>query len=431
MRKRLTRRDFLKVSGGTLAGTYVLTLTGCGGGGTGGGGSVELYSDKSTGQPWKRVWTQMGDLAKKQIGIDLKLSGFSGTTTYQQALQSSLRTGESPDLFTWWSGYRLQDLAKQGVLTDLSSIWEEELANGNIKEELAPAVTFDGKRWGVPFANVSYWPFFYNTKVFDEQGLKPPETWDDFVSVADALKEANVTPFYATVDGRWPAFIWFEELLIRTDPDFYNRLVEEEESYTDPLVVGVMKEWKSLIDAGYFSDLDIPLDSNAAGEFAQGRIAMFPIGTWFNQTFVDAGMKPEEDYSAFILPNVDPNLKERLIVFETSPAAIPRNAPNPDASKQLAQWWVSAEAQKAYAEKLGDVPANPKVRPANPVVDKIVSTTKDQGYKLVQRYWEATPPQIVEEAVDQLARFMLNPSQYMDVLKTIEDIARSEWNKRK
>ncbi len=431
MNRRFTRRHFLKATGGALAGAYALSLAGCGGAQTGGGGTVELYSDKSASQPWKRIWTEMGDLAKKEIGVDLKLSGFSGTTSYQQALQSSLRTGRTPDLFTWWSGYRLQDLVEQGVLSDLSSIWEEALANGNVKEDLAPSVTFDGKRWGVPFANVSYWPFFYNKKVFDEQGLKPPETWDDFVSAADAFNEADVTPFFATVDGRWPSFIWFEELLIRTDPDFYQRLVKGEESYTDPLVVGVMEEWKSLIDAGYFSDLDIPLDSNAAGEFAQGRIAMFPIGTWFNQQFVDAGMKPDEDYSAFILPNVDPNLKQRSIVFEMSPAAIPANAPNADTSNELAQWWLSPEAQKTYAEKLGDVPANPKVRPGNPVVDRLVSTTEDQDYVLIERYWEATPPQIVEEAVDQLARFMLKPGEYMDVLKTIEGIAQREWNNRK
>ena len=191
-----------------------------------------------------------------------------------------------------------------------------------------------------------------------------------------------------------------------------------------------MEEWKSLIDAGYFSNLDIPLDSTAAGEFAQGKIAMFPVGTWFNQTFVDAGMKPEDDYRAFILPNVDPNLEQRSIVFEMSPAAIPADAPNADASNELAQWWLSPEAQKTYTEKLGDVPANPKVRPGNPVTDRLVSTTEDQDYVLIERYWEATPPQIVEPAVDELSRFMLNPGQYMDVLKTIEGIAQDEWNNR-
>jgi multiple sugar transport system substrate-binding protein len=76
------------------------------------------------------------------------------------------------------------------------------------------------------------------------------------------------------------------------------------------------------------------------------------------------------------------------------------------------------------------VPANPKVRPGNPVTDRLVSTTEDQDYVLIERYWEATPPQIVESAVDELSRFMLNPGQYMDVLKTIEGIAQDEWNNR-
>jgi multiple sugar transport system substrate-binding protein len=64
------------------------------------------------------------------------------------------------------------------------------------------------------------------------------------------------------------------------------------------------------------------------------------------------------------------------------------------------------------------------------MLNTLISTIQDDNYRLMQRFWEATLPQIVEPAVDELGRFMLNPSQYMDVLKTIEDIAQREWSNR-
>jgi multiple sugar transport system substrate-binding protein len=91
---------------------------------------------------------------------------------------------------------------------------------------------------------------------------------------------------------------------------------------------------------------------------------------------------------------------------------------------------VSPKAASAWANELGDIPVNPKAEAPSSMLNTLVSTIQDDNYRLMQRFWEATLPQIVEPAVDELGRFMLNPSQYMDVLKTIEDIAQREWSNR-
>jgi hypothetical protein len=48
----------------------------------------------------------------------------------------------------------------------------------------------------------------------------------------------------------------------------------------------------------------------------------------------------------------------------------------------------------------------------------------------LQRYWEASPPEIVENAVDELARFMLKPDEAQSVLEAIQKIADGVWSKR-
>jgi ABC-type glycerol-3-phosphate transport system substrate-binding protein len=388
---------------------------------------LQLFHDKTN---WNDYYNELGELSAKAVGVGIEGVPYADTTSYQQAILSALPTEDVPDIFTWWSGYRMEDLVNEGALLDLTPLWDEAVKAGNLPETLASAYTFDDKQYAAP-NHVSYWPVFYNKTVFDENGLTVPATWDDLMSAAETLKGAGVTPFFATIDGRWPAFIWFEELLIRTDPDFYEALMRGEKSYTDPTVVEVMETWKSMFDKEYFTALDIPMDAdNMGASFAAGEIAMVPVGTWSNQTFLDNDLVPNEQYGAFFLPNVNPDLKENVAIFETGPFCVPANAADPDSVNKFLTWWVTPEAQTEWSARLKDVPANPKAESESPVLSGLVSTLTDEKYRLIQRYWEATPPQIVENAVDELGRFMLDPSTYQDVLETIQQIAQQEWDTR-
>lgn len=388
--------------------------------------TLSLFHDKD---PWQDFFIQMSDLATEQIDIGFEPVPYSDTTSYQQVVNSSIQSNDAPDLLTWWSGYRLENLYESEALLDVSDIWQQALEAGDMPESLAAAFTFEDKQWGVA-RDASYWSVFYNKRVFEENGLSVPTTWDEFLNVCETLKNADVTPLYATIDGRWPAFIWFEEFLIRNDPDFYVDVCEGRAKYTDETGVKAMEDWKSLIDAGYFSDLDIPMDSNLANMFANGEIAMAPVGTWFQQRFIDAEMVPGEDFDAFLLPNVNPDLDQNVMIIETGAIVIPKAGDSIEQSKELAAWWDKEEAQTLWSSLLGDTPANPKVQTDNPVLNNLITTVAEGEYLLLQRYWEASPPAIVENAVDELARFMLNPDEGQQVLETIQSIADEEWARR-
>ncbi|MEJ7837970.1 MAG: extracellular solute-binding protein, partial [Thermomicrobiales bacterium] len=262
--------------------------------------NLKFYHDKS---PWQEYFTAMSDLATTEIDTAWEPTPYSDTTSYQQVINSSLPTEEAPDLFTWWSGFRLETLYESGNTADLSAIWQSAIAAGDLPESLSAAFTFDNKQWGIP-THASYWVVFYNKKLYDEYGLSVPTTWEQFQANAATLKENEVTPFFATVDGRWPSFIWFEELLIRSDPQFYVDLMQGNAKYTDQVAVDAMAIWKDMFDKEYFTDLDIPLDAEAVSSFQAGDFAHIVIGSWFQGTFLSAGMIPGEDYDAFIMPNI-------------------------------------------------------------------------------------------------------------------------------
>ncbi|MCC6674707.1 MAG: extracellular solute-binding protein [Thermomicrobiales bacterium] len=387
---------------------------------------LSFYHDKS---PWQDYFVQLGNSAQEAIGITWEPTPYSDTTSYQAALLAALPTKQSPDMFTWWSGYRIEDLYKQGALADVSDVWTQAIADGNLPESLGAAFTFDSKQYALP-THVSYWPVFYNKKVFADNGIEVPTTWDEFTAAAETLKSAGITPFGATQNGRWPSFIWFEEMILRSDPQLYLDLTAGKAKYTDDAVVAAMEVWKGLIEKDYFTSFDADMNNDIGPGLANGDVAMFPIGTWFQSVFISNGMEPGVDYDLFVMPNINPELTSKSIIVETGALAIAANAPDLEDSKKMGAWWVSPEAVTEFSNLLGDAPSNPQAKSENPAISGLVDSLSADGYTLYQRYWEASPVPIVEGAVDYLAQFMLNPGDLQTVLESIQQLAEQTWAER-
>ncbi|HRA48440.1 MAG TPA: extracellular solute-binding protein, partial [Thermomicrobiales bacterium] len=98
--------------------------------------AVELsfYHDKT---PWDDFFKEVGDMAKTSIGVGWETSPYGDTTSYQAAVLAALPTSDTPDFITWWSGFRIEDLYNEGVLEDVSDIWTQAIADGNLVESLA------------------------------------------------------------------------------------------------------------------------------------------------------------------------------------------------------------------------------------------------------------------------------------------------------
>ncbi|TDD15595.1 ABC transporter substrate-binding protein [Nonomuraea diastatica] len=405
-------------------GVAALVLTACGGNGADAPREkkteLTLYNDKGA---WTKYFDEMSALSKQSVGLSIKPTGYTDSAQYQAFIKASFRTDVKPDLFTWQTGGMLEQIVKQKQVADTSAIWQEAIKNGDLSQDLMPYYTIGGKQYCVPM-NVAYWGMFYNKKIFDKHGLKPPETWDDLINVADTLKQNGVKAFYHT--SVLFSFVWFEQLLAGTDPDLYDRLSTGKAKYTDPGVVQVMEKWKQLIDAGYFIN---PGDKTDPGDVLKsGKAAMVSFGSWFNTSMTQRDLKAGEDYDFFVIPNVNPALPKTSMIFESGPLCSLTEAADPDASTKYLKWWTTAEAQEKWAASRGDVSANPKVE----IDDKALGTvTKDAGggkYRLVNRYFEATPPPVLTAALDGFSKFVTQPGSYKEVLETIQQAADEYWS---
>lgn len=389
---------------------------------------IEMYHDKVT---WAESTDKMGQSAAAAIGIGFESIANADTTAYQPTVRAALSSDKAPDLFTWWSGYRMEDIVKAGGAADLTDIWKKYIDAGEYSQDVANAFTIDGKVYAVPFLT-AYWVVYYNKALFEQNGLQPPTTWDEFIALNDALVAKGITPLAQTFVDRWQAFIMFEEMVLRTaGPEFYDKLMRGEAKYTDPEVVAALDLWKELMDKGYVTN-DYAFGTGTdtfLPAFQAGKVAMVPVGDWYSATLVGAGLEPGKDFDAFIMPNKNPDLPPALF-FEAGPLLVGENSPNKEDAKKVVEWWMSVPAQNEWNSMMGFSPANSKAAPPSVVGKGIQEWINSNQAQLVLRYWEATPPDIVEAAVDELARFMTNPDQAMSVLEAIQQKADQVWAER-
>lgn len=382
---------------------------------------LKIYHDK---QGWDPRFMKISS-AISSDGVSLKPTTFGDTTSYQNTLQQAVQTGKGPDLFTWWSGYRMVDGAKNGLFADISDVWKDAIKAGDVSPDLASQFTVGGKQYAIP-NGVSFWPMFYSKTVFAKYGLTPPKTWADFLNICDTLKKNGITPLAASVDGAWPAFIWFEQLMISTDPQLYTDLMANKVKFTDPKVVAVFNTWKGLIDKGYFTPLDTKFFGADAATLVKAG-TMLPVGTWNNGAFTSNSMVGDVDYGAFVIPNINPALKTQSIIVESGAIGAFAKGKNLAKAKVALRAWLKKPAQTAWANVAADGVPNPKVPLTDPVLKSLSSYVSSNKVKLVQRFWEAGPVPLIEGGVNDLGAFMAGTKTAQETAQALADRAATEW----
>jgi multiple sugar transport system substrate-binding protein len=387
------------------------------------GQTVTVFHDKPF---YQAGWDGLSAAAKKD-GIDLEFSAYA-TDQFQAYIQSSLQSGEAPAAFTWWNGTKLEEIVASGQLAPLDDLWAAKIAAGEYDAASAEPFKVEGHIYGMP-TGLNRWIVLYNKALFQKAGIdKPPATWDELMAACEKLKAAGITPFNATIQEGWRGFVWFEELMIRTDPEAYVALNQGKIKYTDEPVRNAFKIWTDLYAKGYFTD---PASQEEQLDFARGKAAMYLAGDWAIGLVEKGGLKAGQDFDAFIMPNVNPSTP-KVVIVEAAPILITKAGMEKPEIKKFIDWYMSAAAMNAWAETPGLYAGNKKAKSPNPIVEKIAKLAADESYRPMVRYWEASPSEIVLPAVEEFNRFMTNPSQGAaeTAMKNIDAIASPYWAAR-
>jgi multiple sugar transport system substrate-binding protein len=416
----LTRRSLLA---GTAAGAAVLAIQGCARGDSTSAqpGTTSLSNDNAT---WDEGYRSAGRALKEITGYALRPLSNPSVTSYQQVVQMTLQTSKASDLVKWASGYQLKRLARTDGLTDLTGVWDRYEAKGWVRGASQDAVSYRGKVYGIPLYE-SYYVLFYSRPVFAKLGLSAPGSWDELLHCAEVLKRNRITPFLASQVGGWPAIEWFQELVTKVDPRFYQKLVTGQASYTDAPARQAMDIWQDFMRKGWMTPPDFD-QARGPGALKAGTVGMFLHGTWQAQGMTAAGMKPGVDYGACILPTVRPTTPKSVIA-ESGVFVVPRRASSHAAAMANAGAWLDPSVQRVWSDFLQDSSANPVVRSGNPVVAQLQQDIARERRIPLIRYWEASPPSLIQGNTDDLGGFMAGQTSPATTLRRMQARANDEW----
>lgn len=386
-------------------------------------GNVEFWNDKFLNMEpndIKRIFDSINSLS----GIKVEAVTYPDTAAYQTAMQQSIRGEEAPGLFTWWSGPQLVTLAENGLLEDLTDLWPEYVTANGVSPDIADSFTVDGKIYAVPYS-IIYNTLIYNKDVFAKYHLEVPETFDGFLTVCQALKDNGVTPI-ALKNDSWAGFIWFQAMLASYDPQLYQDVCDGTKTYTDKDVVTVMDKWKDMLDKGYFTE---PMSiQDMEKSLANGSVAMeLEPNSSAGDLVREYGMVAGQDIGTFVLPSM--NGHKKAVFFEVTPICVAKASKDRESGKEVIKSWFKKEHQTVLTEITDNVNTS-EVQTDNACVNEMISYSTDpENYQMLLRYYENTPEEIRNTALDQLMKFELGNASVDEVLTTIQAKADEVFGK--
>lgn len=374
-------------------------------------GKFEFWNDKLAAVD-PAITENLTQAACDATGLEVSINSFPDVAAYQTALQQSIKEPEAPGMFTWWSGSQLETLAANGLVEDLTDVWEEFIIPAGVSENVANAFTFDGKIYAAPYCAL-YTTMLYNPEVFEQAGIaEEPKTFDEFLDVCEKLKAAGITPIGLKNDS-WASFIWFQQMLAIYDPQMYEDICSGAKAYTDPEVKTAMETWKDMFDKEYFAS---PVSiQDLRKDFATGKIGMYlDVSAEVASLSQDFGVVSGEQVDIFGMPSATGG--KSTIFFEASPICIPSASADKASAKKALETWYNSEVQSVFTNDLGYA-NTATVKSEDPVVNKALELTADtENYELHLRFYENTPEDLRNYVIDEMSRFMYSGADIDEVL---------------
>ncbi len=266
----------------------------------------------------------------------------------------SRAVGGNPPTAAQVKGPQIQEWAREGFLTNLDPIAEEEGWDDVIPGEVAEIFKHDGQYVGVP-VNVHRMNWMWvNPDLFDEIGADIPETWDEFEEVADQFQEAGITPIAWTGGDIWEASVLELIIMGRGGTDFYNEtMVRRNPVEVDSDLMAETLEILEMVASYADEGAEARTWDESTQMVIEGEAAMQFMGDFAKGEFIVAGQEAGEDYVAVPAPETQGQFMyniDSFIMFEHE-AAEARAA-----QQAMARLIMDPEVQEAFNQAKGSIP---------------------------------------------------------------------------
>lgn len=292
--RQISRRRLL----GGAAGLGLLAagsplLSACGKSNAASGGSIDFmnrWSDPISQAAANKLFSEV----KKATGITVNNQVQpSNGSTYQPAVRNAFSSSSPPDLATNISGPEVFNLARAGVLMDLTDFYQSTI-KPRAKAGATAGAELDGKVWGISDgANVGNCVWF-NPDLLSKYHIDPSTltTLSAWLDAMTEIKNAGGMPLVIGAKDQWPGGHYLNDLVQRRlgssqATALYNRTVlphqPDTPKWTNDQVVGAFQDYlkfKPLFQKGFLGEAQATTDTL----FLSGKAAFYEMGSWFLST---------------------------------------------------------------------------------------------------------------------------------------------------
>lgn len=235
--------------------------------------------------------------------------------------------------------------------------WEEdeELVKQNkFVKALKVNCSDGGGFYGLPMKVYSEW-VYYRKSVFKELGLGIPESWNDFIDLAMAVKaDGRYIPLAMGVKDTWPCYPFNEFMphIVSNNANILSEIANQDEPFSPG---SAFYKAYTMVDELYRADVfGNPLGTSwpeSEQLIATKKAAMLVAGQYFLPDYKSFG-GDMNDIDVFPLPIInDKSEAIKSIVMIDLFLGVNRNSKHIDLAKKYVEWIFNPKVYKAYIDE--------------------------------------------------------------------------------
>jgi raffinose/stachyose/melibiose transport system substrate-binding protein len=281
---------------------------------------------------------------------------------YYTVLVARLASGQAPDILGIQPKNAGQNgvlsLAKAGYLAPLDDVKSLSLTGAG-----AEAFRYNGNVYGMP-RGVAILGTYYNKTLFDQNNLKVPAAWDEFLNVCKILKDRGIQPIVMGDKDMYVLQFGLYQIaasvIYPANPTFDDDLYTGKTQFTNSGTWDkVLSMYKTLYDNGYINNTSLGMSAQQAiQQFIDGKAAMTFDGSFnLNSLTARGSISPDFERGYFPLPGNSVGSPLYAAVAPGAGPGIYAGSKNIAICKQIIDWWFDgqSEAYRAMADDGGTI----------------------------------------------------------------------------
>lgn len=263
-------------------------------------------------------------------------------------LKTKLVKGDVPDIISMSADRSYADFVDANILEDLDGLVDIDKINP-VYNEMMKDLEIEERQgiYGVPYAlNAS--GVIYNKDIFRELNLEIPKTWDEFLSVAQKVKNEQIIPFYMTYKEAWttlPAWNTISSTLVSSE--IFDKVNKREITFSE-IYDETTDKILELLEFGHSDNFGVGYnDGNIA--FAKGESAMYLQGSYAIPSILT--VNENLNLGMFALPATNNVENNKLVSGVDVYFSIPKDAKNKEESIKFINFLLEEENSQLYIEE--------------------------------------------------------------------------------